>query len=186
MSTDWSAKETPLTALQASQERRASLTWTGGIIVFFVIQAIIWAIALYITNNDPSHAILPRYDQRALAWDKEAAALAHSQSLGWQVQLDVAAQADYKGQRVVTLQLKDKQGVGIEGATIEVSYFHQARAALRETIRFASSNNPPPASGTYTALLPLNRTGLWRFELEVEHQGEKFLHTTQAFVDAGK
>ncbi len=186
MSTDLTVKETSPTALQASQEQRARLIWTGGIIAFFVVQAIVWAIALYITNNDPSHAILPRYDQRALAWDTEAAAMTRSQELGWQVQLDVASQANYKGQRIVTIQLKDNQGAAVEGAQVNVSFFHRARAALRESSEFKPVVEPTAISGSYTALLPLNRTGIWRFEIEAECQADKFIHMTETFVEAGK
>lgn len=170
----------------SAAERKASLIWTGGIITFFVIQAILWAVALYITNNDLSHAIIPGYDQRALAWDAEAQAIAHSRELGWQVQIEVADTADARGQRLVTVRLLDRNGAALDGAKVEASYFHQARAALRETAAFTQSGGSDPSPGQYSAVLPINRNGLWRFEMVVELGLEKFSQTQQTFVTVRK
>ena len=61
-----------------NKEKTAQLMWTGFILGFFVIQAIIWIIAISITARDASHAVVAGYDEKALKWDDQKALSAAS------------------------------------------------------------------------------------------------------------
>ena len=71
------------------KEKTAQFLWTGFILMFFVIQAIVWIIAITLTSNDKSHAVLPDYDQRALNWNEQVKVRAASEKLGWQSRLSI-------------------------------------------------------------------------------------------------
>ena len=73
-----------MTEIQATlqqKEKTAQFLWTGFILMFFVIQAIVWIVAITLTANDKSHAVLPNYDERALKWNEEVALRAASEKL---------------------------------------------------------------------------------------------------------
>ncbi|MCE2792876.1 MAG: hypothetical protein LW697_10550 [Blastopirellula sp.] len=58
----------PIPDALAQREATARLLWTGGIIAFFAIQAVLWIVAITLTSQDPSHVVFEGYDQRALNW----------------------------------------------------------------------------------------------------------------------
>ena len=69
------------------KEKTAQFVWTGFILLFFVIQAIVWTVAISITTRDPSHAVVAGYDEKALNWDDEKALRLASANLGWQAEI---------------------------------------------------------------------------------------------------
>ena len=76
-------------------EATARLLWTGGIIAFFAIQAVLWIVAITLTSQDPSHVVFEGYDQRALNWDSWQQSMRASAALGWQPRIEVATRADH-------------------------------------------------------------------------------------------
>ncbi len=62
-----------LTTTIQQKEKTAQFLWTGFILMFFVLQAILWTVAITLTTGDKSHAVIASYDARALNWDEEVA-----------------------------------------------------------------------------------------------------------------
>ena len=90
-----------------------------------------------------------------MGWDGTAARLRASQQLGWTASLQVEP-ADILGRRRLVRHIIDKDGVAVVGANVQLLMFHHARAADRVEV---SLN--PEKDGTYSALVPMKRAGLW-------------------------
>jgi len=146
------------TTLQ-QKEKTAQFLWTGFILMFFLIQAIVWIVAISLTANDKSHAVVPNYDERALNWNEEVALRAASKNLGWQSQLSIDDSGDILGQRVITMKLRDRNDKPVDGATVNLRAFHRARAAVPQFLEFS-----PTGEGTYTSTLRVDKSGHWQFE----------------------
>ena len=151
--------ETNSSATPQQREKSAQLLWTVIILGFFLIQAIIWTIAISITSNDPSHAVVSNYDEKALRWDEWRALQQASAKLGWVHELAVDDQADERDVRAVTLTLRDAQGLPIDGATVALSSFHCGHAGEKQELAFQSLGD-----GIYASALQVRYAGKWQFE----------------------
>ncbi len=141
------------------RERTAQFMWTGFILVFFLVQAVLWAVAITFTANDPSHAVVSGYDEKALNWDQEKARLLKSEQLGWQSRLMIDSAADIRGNRAVTLELVDQNSQPVSGATIDLAGFHRARAGEKQKIQLTEIND-----GVYSGQIRIQKPGHWQFD----------------------
>jgi nitrogen fixation protein FixH len=80
----------------------------------------------------------------------------------------------------VTVRLADKAGAPIAGAQVTVEAFHNARAS-----RILSAALDPRGQG-YSAVMPLERPGLWEFRLRVTRGPEVFVATLTRDVTEGR
>ena len=144
----------------AQREATARLLWTGGIIGFFIIQAILWAVAITLTSQDPSHAVLDGYDERALNWDSWQESRRASEALGWSSKLEISEKAQVNGRRSLILQLSDRDGSALSGAHVSLRVFHRARAGEAKTIRLEEAT-----PGNYVGDLQAQLSGFWTLEL---------------------
>jgi len=158
--TTFAAKNTSESSSKSEHpnEKLAQFLWTGFILSFFLIQAVIWTFAISITATDSSHAVIADYDQKAIDWDKNQELRRSSQRLGWAVKLDVAADGDIMSRRELTLRLADKNGHPIQNAVISVDAFHRARAANKQSLEFEESD-----PGIYRAVIEIRKSGQWQF-----------------------
>ena len=162
------------------QEKTAQFLWTGFIVLFFVIQAIIWTVAITLTASDKSHAVVSGYDQRALNWDEERALKNASEKLGWQANVFVDPAADIRKFHVITLQLQDSESKPVEQATLELNAFHRAEAADKQILSFSEVGK-----GVYSGKIRIHKSGLWQFEGRFRRDKDVFLVNQQLFVQAG-
>lgn len=144
----------------AQREATARMLWTGGIIGFFLIQAILWTVAITLTSQDPSHAVLEGYDQRALNWDSWQEAQRASAALGWSSILEVSSTAEVDGRRNLFLQLTDRDGKPLTGANATLRVFHRARAGEAKTVSLEEAT-----PGTYVGDFQAQHSGFWTLEL---------------------
>lgn len=157
-----------------SAEAWARRRWLTFILAIFVAQAALWVVALWLVSDDPSHAIVSDYDERALRWDEHLRKRQASAALGWSA--DLAVDADAGTERPLLVTLTDAEGQPISDAEVELTLFHQARAAERTTVSAASVGE-----GRYVATVPMARPGKWRIEL-VARRGEAELVLGQTHV----
>lgn len=160
------------------REATARLLWTGGIIGFFLIQAILWAVAITLTSQDPSHAVLESYDQRALNWDSWQEAQRASRALGWSSRLEVSSTAQVDGRRDVFLQLTDRSGSPLAGATATLRVFHRARAGEARTVSLEEV-----APGSFVGDFPAQHSGIWTMELTALKGGERYFQEFRMELD---
>jgi nitrogen fixation protein FixH len=146
------------TASIQQNEKLAQFLWTGFVLSFFLIQAVIWTVAISITANDASHAVVAGYDQQALNWDEVKAAQLASTRLGWTADLQVDRSGDILGNRVITLKLQSRQQQPINNATVTLVAHHRGQAANKQHIELG-----PIASGVYSGTIRIDRDGIWKF-----------------------
>jgi nitrogen fixation protein FixH len=141
------------------KEKTAQFIWTGFILVFFVIQAIIWTVAITLTARDQSHAVVAGYDEKALHWDDEKALRNASDQLGWQADLLVDTDGDIRHIHTITLQLEKADKSPVADANIQLSAFHRSRAGAPQQINFTETSD-----GIYTGKIEIRKSGNWQFD----------------------
>ncbi|MBL8856277.1 MAG: FixH family protein [Planctomycetaceae bacterium] len=142
-----------------SKEALAQMLWTGGIIGFFAIQAIIWIVAITLTSNDPSHAVVADLDERVGSSDIRRAAREASDRLGWSTSVSVVPSANPATKRSVQIRISNQAGQAIPIEEIEVFGFHRARVTERKSLKLQAVE-----PGVWEVDEPLTRTGWWRFQ----------------------
>lgn len=140
------------------RERTAWLLWTGLILMFFVLQAILWTTAITLTAGDASHAVVANYDEQAFQWDEVKQQRADSVELGWEADLKVDSSGDPSGNRVITIVLKDRSGKPVTDATFGLRVFHRARAAQAKDLKLQEVG-----PGVYSGSVQIQQAGLWLF-----------------------
>jgi nitrogen fixation protein FixH len=133
-----------------------------------------------IATSDPSFAVEPNYYEQALNWDAAAAQSLQNEHLGWTAQVQITAvQGPAERGRMVSVRLRNSDGVGLEGARIAVECFHHARSADRIHGELAAVSG-----GLYSGLLQLDRPGEWEIRLVIERGPERFTQRTHISVPA--
>ena len=162
------------------KEKTAQLIWTGFILSFFLIQAVIWTVAISVTANDQSHAVVADYDEKALMWDEEKARRTASAQLGWQSELVVDRASDILGFREVEFQIHDANNRPVKNANVELTAFHRARVAQRQRIVLSELNN-----GVYAGRVQIRKTGLWQFDGVARKGDDVFMFNERQSIKAG-
>lgn len=173
--------EHPTAELMAQRETTARMLWTGGIIGFFAIQAILWTVAITLTSQDPSHLVLEGYDQRALNWDSWQETLRASAALGWRSELEIGPAGSLDGRRDLLLRLLDRSGQPIDGAAVQLKLFHRARAAEAELLTLREA-----LPGEYVGTFRPQHSGTWTFELSAERKGLEYLEVRKEEISTGR
>lgn len=146
-----------------------------------------------IATRDPGFAVEPDYYQKAVDWDARRALEARSAALGWKAAwsfdtepltpdgpsaIDAALHAATPGARV-TLTLTDAAGRPVDGATVQVTALHNARANAQQALTLSELD-----AGRYSGSWLVTRDGLWEFRLTVMRSGEHFTATHRAELSA--
>ena len=80
----------------APSETLSQFVWTLLIFGFFGAQAIVWLVALTLTANDNSHAIVAGYDENALKWDEQRAEQIASDILKWSASFRIDDREEFR------------------------------------------------------------------------------------------
>ncbi len=153
-----------------NKEKTAQLMWTGFILIFFIVQAIIWMVAISITIRDPSHAVVAGYDEKALKWDEEKVQNLASANLGWQAEILIDSTADILGNHAITVRLDDREHSPVKDAKFEFRAFHRALAGQPQPILLSEIND-----GVYAGQIQIRKSGLWQFEGVAQKGDDTFL-----------
>jgi len=162
---------------QQSREALAQMLWTGGIIGFFAVQAVVWAIAITLTYRDPSHAVIADLDERVGSWDLRRAAHVASENLGWQTVIEVTPGETGQNTKQVQLRLQDRAGNLVAAERIDVFGFHRARVTERK--RLALELIEP---GVWRIAEDIKRPGWWRFEGQASLGADEFTFRATEFL----
>ena len=138
------------------REKTAQFVWTGFIVMFFVVQGIVWTIAITLTANDKSHAVVAGYDEKALRSDEEVALRAASKQLGWRTELLIDAAADVRDVHAITLKLADAKGQPLAGAAVQLTAFHRALAGDPQLLTLSEVR-----AGTYSGKIQFDNCMLY-------------------------
>ncbi len=166
------AESTTLTATEiAKKESTAQMMWVGIIVAFFSIQAVLWAVAITLTHNDPTNGIVEDYDRKAMNWNELRKQALDSQQLGWVWAIAIGDKPSYGDERTVTLTLTNRDGQPLENAEVYMEVFHRARSAEVQKVNFIAVEKP----GVYQATLELRKPGNWQFDTVIVHAEERFV-----------
>ncbi len=155
-------------------EKRAQLGWTAFILMFFLMQAIIWTFAISITSQDGSHAVVAGYDQQALHWDEVKKMRRESDELGWQTEFILDPSAEIGGNRKLTLQISDRDGVPVSNLTVSIDAFHRGRASDVQHITLKGIS-----PGVYAGEVLIFKLGKWQFTGIATNADQKYLLENQ-------
>ncbi|MCC6675834.1 MAG: FixH family protein [Phycisphaerales bacterium] len=162
---------TVLTTPAVAPERKSWL-WPNAVYALIGMNLIVVAVTIYAANRDPSFAVEPNYDTKALEWNKTAAQIEANQRLGWTLAVENWPVA--RGGQNLTIRLTDSVGRPLEGATVELTAFASVRASTRLTATLI-----PSGPGVYTGPLPIGRSGLWEFRFTVKRGPETFTRSIE-------
>jgi nitrogen fixation protein FixH len=141
--------------------------WIAFIVALLVAPMVVTVVLVARVAQDPSFAVEPDYYQRSLAWDEVMAQERRNVELGWSLYLVRDPRAvPPGGVSPVEIGLSDRGGHPLDGATIRVEAFHNARAA-----EVLAATLAPRGSGRYLAALPIHRPGLWELRFTVQARG---------------
>ncbi|MEZ6095465.1 MAG: FixH family protein [Pirellulaceae bacterium] len=157
--------------VDAKNENFHRMLWTGIILSFFLIQAVIWTIAITLTANDPSHVIVDGYDQDPKTMEAERQEMLASRALGWHANFEIKVLDEIFGRNELRLSLTDRDGKPISGANISLRVFHNALASEVQEV----SMNETEERGVYIADAMMRKSGWWTFEGVARHDGTKYL-----------
>lgn len=161
------------------RERKAQWMWTGFILVFFLVQACLWTVAITYTANDPSHAVVADYDTKALAWDQQKELRQASAQLGWNATVEASSSQAIPEWRPITLTLTDSRGEPVTGASVSLAAFHRGRAGRRQSLDLAEVG-----PGQYHGTLHVLYFGNWQLEGTADRGDEHFLVQLQIPIEA--
>jgi nitrogen fixation protein FixH len=155
---------------------KAQIFWIGFVVCMLLMSVVIYGTALIISLTDPTFAVEPDYEQKAANWDQHRAQVATNNRLGWMADLTTTA-ADEPEHVDVSLALFDKWGKPINGASVEVETFYNARASRRihDTLEQVGE-------GAYEKRMELSPSGVWEFRLVVKRKDDTFTKTIRKSI----
>lgn len=150
--------------------------WTIAIVGLLGLSVLINAIMLVVAVSDPSFAVESGYEQKAQNYDAYKKELRDSEALGWTATVTTKPIARYDVQ--VTLQLRDVSDQPVEGAAIELSAFHNARAANKLAPSLVEKE-----PGTYVGRAPMRADGVWVFDVVATRDDARYIDTIKKIVN---
>ncbi len=148
---------------------RPEVKWPAIIIGALTVHALAWIAVAVLATSNPSYAVEEDYYDKAIAWDAKRHQDAVNADLGWSLQAAVTAPTVAGGPAVVSATLVDRDGLPVDGATVAIEAFHNARADLILRAQLDAAG-----AGRYTAELPMRRDGRWEMRFTVERGFERF------------
>jgi nitrogen fixation protein FixH len=127
-------------------------------------------------TNDPSHALVPDYEERAANWDLVTAQRRMNRELGWQLRVRAPYGASDGTMRLV-IEVMDRDGVAIHAETVSGVALHVARAANRHT--FTADRIGP---GRFETIISSDRPGIWEVDLKARRGDEIFAERRRVSV----
>lgn len=167
-------------------ERRAARFWWFFIFALMGINLAMAVAAIVLSAGDPSFRPMPEYGEHAVDWQSRKTQLEASSRLGWQLQVERhlgAAQGDPVAgddskqagaeQASVRIQLRDAQGVPIQGATGTLGAYHLTRVSEFRTAALEPIEVEP---GGYKADINVSRDGKWQLSIDLrDGNGQAFV-----------
>ena len=142
-------------------ERRAKRFWVTFIVTLLGLQIAIGAVSIFLATGDKSVAVVPDYHRAAMNWDETKKERQAALLSGWTWRLSVSDVVDGRGMRAVELLVIDAEQSPIDQLRIAGRAYHHAEASATYSIAFQ-----PAGNGRYITLVPMQRDGLWQFDLE--------------------
>ena len=131
------------------------------------------AALIYHAHADPSFAVEKDYYDKAVHWDDSAAQQRRNAELGWRLSVSAGPSNGLE------LTIVDALGLPIDGASVSVEAFHNARSAERVALAPAESGG-----GVYRQAAEFARPGIWEFRVVVSRGADTFTAVRQIVIGA--
>ena len=151
-------------------KKRSLWPWViAGALALHVVGSLVM---VFVATSNPSYAVEENYYQKALAWDSKRAQDSTNEVLGWKLELAVDPPAALGKDAVLEARLHDANGSPLDGATVSVEAFHNARAhdILRAQLE-------AEGKGIYRTTLPMRHDGRWELRFTVTRGRDHFTYT---------
>jgi hypothetical protein len=129
-----------------------------------------------IAADDPSFAVERDYYKKAVAWDRELEQQGENARLARMVTLETRSTP--RRTAALALRISDASGTPLDGASVDLEAFPNARAGERQRLVFTETR-----PGAYVAELAVTRTGLWELRLIVTRGKERTTHVLRVDFD---
>lgn len=151
---------------------KRGIGWPIGVVAILAATVGLNIYIYRVANDDPSFAIEPNYYQKAVHWDSTMDQMRANQTLGWHVAPTLGQFTPQSGARL-QVTVTDAAGAVIQGATVRVAAFFNARAndVIDETLVRDSAG--------YAVTLPVKYAGVWELQFDVQHGGQRFTSTSR-------
>ena len=151
--------------------------WPAIVIGLLAIDTGVGIYLMHVANSDPTVAVEPDYYARAVRWDSTEAQARRNNALGWTITTELGPLGDGRA-AAFGLSLRDRSGVPVEGARIEIkaSAVSSADNVIRGVLTDSAS------AGSYATTLPMARAGLWQLQLTAIRGNDRY--TADLRVDA--
>lgn len=163
-----------------SQRRNSGRVWPMLIVGLILMNMGIVAITIYAATRDPSVATEPDYYAKALNFNETIRQREINAQLGWSADCSITAT---ERNTELSVDLRDRAGRPITGATVSAVAFASARSGQRQTLTLASSRDTP---GVYAAPIRIERAGLWIVRVSVRHADGVFTHDTELMIPVSR
>jgi nitrogen fixation protein FixH len=157
--------------------RRRFPRWGWIVIAALSLHVLGMVVAIYLATSDRNFSVVPDYYRRAVDWDKDKARRQASAALGWKLTLNPENRVARNGERVVSATLTDRDGKAVDGAVVELRFFHDAHSRERKVVEL-----PMGVDGSIVARLPMPYEGWWSFEAVVRRGDTEFVSSDRLFV----
>jgi len=133
-------------------------------LLFSTVVFAAWRIQLVL--GDPHFAAVDHYYEAAENWDAHMEEVRASAALGWSVHFQTAY-ASAMGESEVVFVVTDSGSKPVEGISGKLHAFHNAypKDSFDPVLTESSA-------GHYAAQLPLRRSGVWQWQLQLERDDE--------------
>ncbi len=158
------------------REQTAQFIWTGFIIMFFAIQAVIWMVAIVMTSNDSSHAIVHDFDPTISSQELQSRQDS-SKALGWKAVLTVSQPAAGSDTSEIELRLTDRENQPIDVPSIRLDAFHCAQAAVVQSVELTATE-----PGIYHGNHSFRKNGNWQFNSMVVRDEDRFYFSERQYL----
>jgi nitrogen fixation protein FixH len=150
------------------------LGWPIGMGVILAITIAVNITVMFVAKDDPSFAVEKDYYRKAVEWDHTMEQERHNQQLGWRVE-PVLGRYSPQGGALLRVRVADSTGAAIPDGTVRVTAFHNARAGdvFEAALQYERDDS-------YTARLPVTRSGQWELRFTVTRGGDRFTAVARA------
>lgn len=150
--------------------------WPAALALVLGVTVLANVALLWTASHDAGYVVEPDYYRKAVEWDSTVARHARSDALGWQADVRLAA-PDRDG-ATLTVRLANRGGAALDSATVRAELSHNAHGADRFAVPLAHAG-----PGLYTGVVPSQRRGLWRVDLDATSGSDAFVE--RVTVDNG-
>jgi len=139
----------------------AGTRWIAIIVGLLVGNVLATGVLIAVAHSGGSH-VLPQYYDRAIHYDDRIDQEARNRALAWQVRASIE-------RGVVTVTVRDRAGVPLEGAAVKVEGVERARDA-----RSIAGELAPTRAGEYRATV--GGRGWIDLTISIDRGGDRYVH----------